>query len=173
MGKPPCGYKKSEVDKNAWEINEKPAEIVRRIFNMYISSIIVKRIALILTSEKIPTPTSTDEEKLSAWSRTTVKGILQKFEYAGHTANFKTCRKSYKNKKKAYNPKSEWLIFENTPPAIISQHDFDLAQEIMKSNPKMQKCDEINPFSGIVYCADCGKSFISTEARTFQSLRSI
>lgn len=139
MGKPPYGYKKSEVDKNAWEIDEKPAEIVSRIFNMYISGISVKRVALILTNEKIPTPVSylTDEEKLSAWSRTTVKGILQKIEYVGHTANFKTRRKSYKNKKKVYNPKSEWLIFENTHPAIISQHDFDLAQEIMKSNPKM------------------------------------
>ena len=32
LGKPPYGYKKSEVDKNAWEIDEKPAEIVSRIF---------------------------------------------------------------------------------------------------------------------------------------------
>ncbi len=27
----------------------------------------------------------------------------------------------------------------------------------MSRSPKAQKCEEVNPFSGIVYCADCGK----------------
>ncbi|MCM1523674.1 MAG: recombinase family protein [Ruminococcus sp.] len=159
LGKPPYGYKKSETDKNAWEIDEKSAEIVKRIFNMYIGGYSVKKIALTLTSEKIPSPSARlkDDENSHIWGRTSVKSILQKIEYVGHTANFKTRRKSYKNKKKVYNPRSEWLIFEDTHPAIISRHDFDLAQEIMKSNPKAQKCEEINPFSGMVYCADCGK----------------
>jgi len=148
LGKPPYGYKKSETDKNAWEIDEKSAETVRRIFDMYIGGVSVKSIALTLSNEKILLPSAylTGSEN-TVWSRTSVKGILQRVEYAGHTANFKTRRKSYKNKKKVYAPRSEWLIFENTHPAIVSQYDFDLVQEIMSRNP----------FSGIVYCADCGK----------------
>ena len=172
LGKPPYGYRKSETDKNAWEIDEKPAEIVRRIFNMYIGGVSVKSIALTLSNEKIPSPSAylTGGEN-TAWNRTSVKGILQRIEYAGHTANFKTRRKSYKNKKKVYAPRSEWLIFENTHPAIITQHDFNLVQEIMSRNPKVQKCEEINPFSGIVYCADCGKKLHINRGKSIDKSR--
>ena len=52
LGKPPYGYKKSETDKNAWEIDEKSAEIVRRIFDMYIGGVSVKSIALTLSKRK-------------------------------------------------------------------------------------------------------------------------
>lgn len=106
LGKPPYGYKKSETDKNAWEIDEKSAETVRRIFDMYIGGVSVKSIALTLSNEKILSPSAylTGGEN-TVWSRTFVKGILQRIEYAGHTANFKTRRKSYKNKKKVYAPR--------------------------------------------------------------------
>lgn len=49
------------------------------------------------------------------------------------------------------------MIFENTHEAIISKHDFDLVQELRKNKRRNQKHGEINPFSGMVYCADCGK----------------
>lgn len=91
------------------------------------------------------------------WTQTTIVGMLEKPEYIGHTVNFKTKRKSYKHKKKINIPKEDWLIFENTHEAIISQHDFDLVQKLRKNKRKIQKCGEINPFSGTVYCADCGK----------------
>ncbi|MBQ5320210.1 MAG: DUF4368 domain-containing protein, partial [Oscillospiraceae bacterium] len=50
----------------------------------------------------------------------------------------------------------EWVIFENTHEPIVSQHDFDLVQELRKNKRRIQKCGETNPFSGMVYCADCG-----------------
>ena len=74
----------------------------------------------------------------------------------GHTVNFKTHKKSNKNKKRIENSKDKWLIFENTHEPIISQHDFDLVQETRKNKRKIQKCGEVNPFSGMVYCADRG-----------------
>ncbi|WP_431767996.1 hypothetical protein [Ruminococcus albus] len=49
------------------------------------------------------------------------------------------------------------MIFENTHEPIISQQDFDLVQEIRNNRRRQQKTNEINPFSGIVYFADCGK----------------
>ena len=156
LGRPPYGYKKSET---GWEIDENAAEIVRRIFDMYINGKSIKGIAHILSEERIPIPLAyqKNESYPFTWCSKSVKDILKRLEYAGHTANFKTHKKSYKIKKKVYNPRSEWLIFENTHPAIVSQHDYDLAQAILNSNHKSQKCEEINIFSGMVYCADCGK----------------
>ncbi len=164
---PPYGYKKSEKDKNVWEIDEEAAEVVRRIFQLCIDGYGPQQIAKKLTADKILIPTAYSNVKGYAnvkvpkdttfWCDSTVVRILERMEYVGHTVNFKTRKKSYKNKKQVKNPKSEWQIFENTHPAIISQHDFDLVQELRKNKRRIQKCEEVNPFSGMVYCADCGR----------------
>ncbi|MCM1275439.1 MAG: DUF4368 domain-containing protein [Lachnospiraceae bacterium] len=171
----PYGYKKSETDKNAWEIDEETAPMVKRIFKLCIDGHEPMQIAKILTAENILKPTAYDElkstgsitiEKPFRWAQKTVVGILEKLEYVGHTVNFKTRRKSYKHKKKLANPREEWLIFENTHEPIISQHDFDLVQELRQNKRKIQKHGEINPFSGMVYCADCGAKMYLCRSRS-------
>lgn len=167
LGKPPYGYKKSETDKNVWIVDDEAAEVVRRVFQMCIDGYGPAQIAKALRNDNILIPTAYEQSKGKGgarpfrnptyWGEQTINKMLDRIEYAGHTANFKTKKKSYKNKKKIDNPKSEWQIFENTHPAIISQHDFDLVQELRKNKRRIQKCEEVNPFSGMVYCADCGQ----------------
>ena len=96
----------------------------------------------------------------------TVVHILERMEYLGHTVNFKTYRKSYKNKKLYENPKEEWLIIENTHEPIISQHDFDLVQEIRSHKRRRQKSGTVSPFAGMVYCADCGNTLYVGRAQS-------
>ena len=165
--RPPYGYKKSEADKNVWEIDEEAAKVVRRIFQLCIEGYGPTQIAKILTADNILIPAAYGLEKgyyngvpnyksPTRWGDQTVARILEQVEYVGHTANFKTFRKSYKCKKQMDRPKDEWIIFENTHEPIISQQDFDLVQKMRQNVRKMQKHEEINPFSGMVYCADCG-----------------
>ena len=135
---PPYGYMKSETDKNYWVIDEEPAEVVRKIFKLCIKGYGPSQIARILTENGIPTPTayallhgkstSHKNNRHHRWAPDTISFILEKMEYLGHTVNFRTHRKSYKNKKTVDNPKEEWVVFENTHEAIISQEDFDLVQ---------------------------------------------
>ena len=173
---PPYGYKKSETDKNVWEVDDEAAQVVRRIFKMCIKGLGPAQIARQLRSENIPIPTAYAQSKgrggtrtfknPTRWGEQTVNKILDRIEYVGHTANFKTHKKSYKNKKRIENSKDEWLIFENTHEPIISQHDFDLVQEMRKNKRKIQKCGEVNPFSGMVYCADCGAKMYLCRSRS-------
>ena len=162
---PPYGYKKSENDKYMWVIDEETAPIVRRIYQLCIEGRGPSRIAKILANDKILKPTACMDlkangrvtvEKPYRWAQKTIVGILEKAEYLGHTVNFKTHQKSYKCPKTIKNSKEKWVVFENTHEAIISQQDFDLVQELRKNKRKIQKCGEINPFSGMVYCSDCG-----------------
>ncbi len=179
LSSPPYGYKKSEIDKNVWEIDEEAAEVVRRIFQLCIAGNGPTKIARILTEEGIPTPTAYAKSKgrnaghpnakLHRWGEQTIDHILEKAEYAGHTVNFRTRTKSYKNKKQIRNPKSEWAIFENTHEPIISQKDFDLVQELRKNKRRIQKCGELNPFSGMVYCADCGKKMYLCRSKSLNA----
>ncbi len=163
----PYGYKKSPENKNVWLIDEPAAKVVKRIFQLCIEGHGPYEIAKILTADGVPTPSTyaldsgnivgTGSAKRTAhWIGQAVAKILERPEYAGHTANFKTVKKSYKSKKQIFKPRDEWMIFENTHEPIISQHDFDLVQKLRLNKRVRQKCDDPNPFSGIVYCADCG-----------------
>ncbi|MGN0575798.1 MAG: recombinase family protein [Ruminococcus sp.] len=164
---PIYGYKKSETDKNMWFIDDEAAEVVRRIFKLCIEGYGPAQIARILTQKGIPTPTAYalsqgrdnghKNAKLHRWSGKTISHILDRPEYIGHTVNFRTHKKSYKNKKTVRNPQEEWLIFENTHEPIVTQQEFDLVQELRKNKRRPTKHEEVNPFSGMVYCADCGK----------------
>lgn len=170
------GYKKSETDKNLWVIDEEAADVVRKIFKLCIDGYGPSQIARILTEQGIPTPTAYARAnnknsghynaKTHRWGEQTIRGILEKLEYAGHTVNFRTHTKSYKNKKRVENSKEEQVVFENTQEPIISQQDFDLVQELRSNKRKVQKCGEINPFSGMVYCADCGKKMYLCRAKS-------
>ncbi|MBQ3160503.1 MAG: recombinase family protein [Oscillospiraceae bacterium] len=174
----PYGYKKSETDKNVWEIDEEAAEVVRRIFQLCIDGYGTTQIARILTEDKVLTPTAYAEMKKSGsitcakpyrWSHRTIGALLEKLEYIGHTVNFRTKTKSYKSKKRIINSKTDWQIFENTHEAIISKEDFDLVQELRKNKRKLQHQEEVNPFSGMVYCADCGKKMYLCRSKSLNS----
>ena len=176
LSNPIYGYKHSETDKNLWVIDDEAAEVVRKIFHLCIDGYGPTQIARILTEQGIPTPTAYalsqgrdnghKNAKLHRWGNETIAHILEKAECCGHTVNFRTHVKSYKNKKRVDNPKEDWLIFENTHEAIITQQEFDLVQELRKNKRRPTKHEEVNPFSGICYCADCGKKLYLCRATT-------
>lgn len=177
---PPYGYVKDENDKNHWVIDDEAADVVRRIFKLCIDGYGPSKIARILTEDGILIPTAYAEskgyttsgntfKKPTRWSEGTVERILEKQEYIGHTVNFRTHVKSHKNKKRIDNDRSEWAIFENTHEPIISQHDFDLVQELRSHKHRPQKCDKVNPFSGMVYCADCGKKMYLCRSKSLSA----
>ena len=65
--------------------------------------------------------------------------------------------KSFKNKKKIERPPEEWQIFKDTHPAIIDRETFALVQELRKHRRRPTKSGIVSPFSGLLYCADCGE----------------
>lgn len=164
---PVYGYKKSDTDKNLWVIDEPAAEVVRKIFKLCIDGYGPVQIARILTEQGIPTPTAyalsqgrdngRHNAKTYRWGANTITHILERLEYCGHTVNFRTKMKSYKVHKIVYNPQDEWQIFENTQEPIITQETFDLVQELRKHKRRPQRSEVVNPFAGMVYCADCGE----------------
>ena len=65
--------------------------------------------------------------------------ILARFEYCGHTVNFKTYSKSNKLKKRYENTPENRRIFRNTHEAIIDEKLFERVQELEgKQTPPRQ-----------------------------------
>lgn len=164
---PPFGYLKDPESRNGWIIDEAAAKIVRQIFSWCIDGLGPTQIAKRLKAAKMPTPTEhwgnigRNCSKPPAipynWCSATVADILSKQEYCGDTVNFRSTTKSFKNKKKIERPPEEWQIFKDTHPAIIDRETFALVQELRKHRRRPTKSGIVSPFSGLLYCADCGE----------------
>ena len=179
---PPYGYIKDEKDKDKWVVDEKAAEIVRRIFNLTMDGAGPYKIAKILEADKIDIP-AYHQQKLGyglhqsknfeypyRWCSSTIASILKKKEYLGHTVNFKT-RKHFKDKKSKYVSEDNWLIFENTHEAIIDQETFDNVQRI-RGNVKRYPdgWGEYHPLTGLMYCADCGSKMYVHRTNNYKNI---
>ena len=165
---PPYGYLKSAEDKNKWIVDEEAAEVVRRIFRMTVEGKGPYQISQILQKEKVDMPAVHLQKHKAGlhqkvvfenpyrWGSSTIAEILKKYEYLGHTVNFKT-RKHFKDKKSHYVDESEWVIFENTQEPIIDQQTFDTVQKIRKNVRRYPNgWGEVAPLTGLLFCADCG-----------------
>ena len=175
---PPYGYLKDPEDKNHWVVDEEAAEIVRRAFQLCIEGYGPTQIAGEITKLHVMNPTAhlkslgvgVPDNRLTAgdytWQDSTIVHMLSRLEYLGHTVNFKTYRKSYKNKKQLKNDPSEWKIFENTHEAIIDQETFDIVQRIRDGRRRLTPMGEMPVLSGMVFCGDCGKKLYQVRGRT-------
>jgi hypothetical protein len=160
---------KDPEDKNHWLIDEEAAEVVRRIFRLSIEGYGCCKIAQILSEDKVESPgyylasrdrgswkNSLDMSRPYDWYGSTVSLILAKPEYMGHTVNFRTSKKSYKDKREQKNDPSEWVIFENTHEAIVDPETWALAQHTKRAIHRTDTTGVANPLTGLVFCADCG-----------------
>lgn len=164
---PPYGYLKDPENKNGWIVDEEASKTVHQIFAWCVDGLGPTQIAKRLKAAKVPTPTEhwgnigRNCSKPPAipynWCSATVADILSKQEYCGDTVNFRSTTKSFKNKKKIERPPEEWQIFKNTHPAIVDRETFALVQELRKHRRRPTKSGIVSPFSGLLYCADCGE----------------
>ena len=163
------GFIKDPNDKNHWLIDEPAAGIVRRIFDMTIDGVGPYEIARRLTEEKVECPSyylgsrgrgtslnNYNADQPYTWWCSTVTNIIRKPEYAGHTVNFRTKRENFKSKKATMIAPEDWLIFEHTHEAIVTQEVFDTAQKLRGTPRRVDRFGEANPLTGLMFCHDCG-----------------
>ena len=175
---PPYGYRKSPEDKSRWIVDEEAAKVVQEIFHLCVQGYGVSQIATRLSNQHIMNPSAharahgihnLDTRTVSDecwWQPATVSLILSRQEYLGHTVNFKTYRKSYKQKKKLQRDSSEWQIFKNTHDPIVDQETFDIVQRIRAGRRKMTPAGEPSMLSGMLYCPDCGRKMYQARIRS-------
>ena len=165
---PIYGYMLDPNDKSKWIIDPEAAEVVRRIFALTIEGKGPNEVARLLAEEKIARPsyhlaargivklTQYDNSIPHAWSGNSIAHMIGKPEYMGHTVNFRTSKESYKDKHAKENPQEDWVIFENTHPAIVDPETWETAQRCRKTVRRVDSHGEANPLTGLVFCADCG-----------------
>ena len=162
----PYGYLKGKDGKLVRD--EETAPVVELIFQLAIEGNGPGKIARMLREREIVTPGTLafqrtgrtdryDPDHPCHWYSSTIAKILEQPEYLGHTVNFKTTKKSYKSKKKIINPPEKQTVFENTHEALVTQEIWDMVQKSRQQRRRPTKMGDMGMFSGLVFCADCGK----------------
>ncbi|MBO8161916.1 MAG: recombinase family protein [Thermosipho sp. (in: Bacteria)] len=172
----PFGYKKDPADKNRLVVDEETAPIVRRIFHMYLNGYGISKIAHILNSEGVITPSEykaamtgyRGKAKNTLWSHNTVKKILENPTYAGCLAQNKYRRVNYKSRKLKNVPRNRWIVVNGTHEPVVDMKTYNDVQEMLARNSNKDYSNRNKPrlLSGFVFCGDCGKymTFTSTSS---------
>lgn len=179
-GEAPYGYLIDPENKNHLIPDPETAHVVKQIFAMYVRGDRMCEIQNwlrdneILTvgelryrrkgGKKFPRP------QLNAWYSwpdKTLYDILIRQEYLGHTITAKTYKVSYKSKKTRKNPEDKRYFFPNTHEPLIDEETFSLAQKRIATRHRPTKSEEIDLFSGLLFCGDCGyKMYLQKGAGT-------
>ena len=164
-GCPPFGYKVLADDKNHLVINEFEANIVKKIFSLFLHGKSINEIISYLYKNNILTPSiyrGNRKSNNSMWSSTTIKNILANQLYTGDMVQNRRNRISYKVKKLKKNPNDEWIIVPNTHDALVSKKDFELVSKLLKAKTRIvvnKKYDYL--LNGLLYCYECGGRIVS------------
>ena len=173
----PYGYIVNK--KQQFEVVPVEAEIVRRIYRLYIDGWGYKKIANTLTDEGIPTPRMAERERKiaegedyrrsvkSAWSIATVQGILDNDFYIGTLRQGKYQRAKI-NGRDVKRDEVEQIVIENHHQPIMDYRTFAavraLREKRAKYNYRGVKINE-NVYSGFLECGDCGAPMFALSRR--------
>ena len=179
-GEVPYGYIADPNDRNHLIPDPETAHVVKQIFAMYVWGDRMCDIQNWLRDNEILTVgelryrrtgrTQHPRPQQNAWYNwpdKTLYDILTRQEYLGHTITAKTYKVSYKSKKTRKNAEDKRYFFPNTHEPLIDEETFELAQKRIATRHRPTKSDEIDLFSGLLFCGDCGyKMYLQKGAGT-------
>ena len=156
------GYK---LIKGQYHIVSNEAEVIKRIFDEYLSGLGKQKIANNLNDDNIPSRYG------GKWNSSVISLMLENYTYTGNLILQKTFRENHLTKKTLINngelPKYH---AEETHEAIIDMDIFNRVQAEKESRKaKYNKAYYENkkyPFTGLITCGNCGKNYRRKTTKT-------
>lgn len=167
----PYGYLLKE---NHFYIDLEAAEIVKRIFQLFMDGYSGYAIANILNEEGIPSPSRYACEKgirkyknseNVIWQGQAVIRILYNETYTGKMVQGKTNCSKFSIEQGKMIPREQWKVIPNAHEAIIDEETFYKVQQYRRKNQEERnkkyghkiKNKHENALSGYLYCGVCGR----------------
>jgi len=163
----PYGYAKDPDNKNKLVVDDEAAEIVKRIFSMFVyDKLSLRATALRLNDMGVLPPREykvskgitpgSHAAKIPSWHYNTVRNILGDEKYCGHMVQGKLKKISYKVKKYKQQAPEDWVVVRNTHEPIIDEELFQKAQTLLVRPSRATSTGEKSMYSSILYCERCG-----------------
>ena len=170
-GSIPYGYNRLPEDKQTLVVDSVASQVVKHIFELAAEGLTPPAIARQLTEEKVLIPSAYTlqyhpeqcnrkaEYGCTSWNANTVREILSRQEYLGHTVLRKTIGTNFKTDERRFATDEERLVFEDTHEPIVDGELWEQAHRRLKHATRRIKegtHQEECLLPGLVYCADCG-----------------
>ena len=162
----PYGYRIG--DGGMPQVVEEQAEVVRRIFHMYVhDGMGTRSIAVRLTDEGIPTQTGKP-----MWRQSYVHHVLGNATYTGTWVYGKSRHMSTEDGMKVYDqPRDTWI--EIPIPQLIDEETWERAQKVKKKRSSRAKRNTkvVYLLQHLLRCGECGRNFHARSTWTSTSVR--
>ena len=167
-GAVPYGYMPSPEDKNHLIIDERYATAIRELFKLYAEGKGIMDIVRHFKEKRYLNPTAVRKlrenpefdintlDEPYVWNRHAVSEILDNPAYLGHTYTHQSSRVSYKSKRFVKFPKEQQFEFLNTHEPLVDIDTWNIVQRRKADRPKVNRHNEVDSFSGLLFCGDCG-----------------
>jgi Site-specific recombinases, DNA invertase Pin homologs len=159
------GYDRDESGKLA--INDVEAEIVRLIFNLYLSEESMYGITKYLAENKHNSPTGNDK-----WTTAQINHLLTNEKYAGNILLQKSYVKNTLNQKSSINKGDvDQYFIEDNHEAIIASDIFEKVQLEMERRSQIKQGEtdgksksryNSKGLTGMIVCEECGRNYSRT-----------
>ena len=152
-----CTFAAYGFDKKGGElvINKDEAEVIRRIFDLYLQGNGMQAIANRLNKEGVPR-----RYGYTVWHQASIQYILTNERYKGDALLQKQYRTETLPRKQLRNKREKKQYYvENTNEPIVSRETFDAVQQLLGSRKGNRNRSESSPFSGKLRCPDCDGIF--------------
>jgi DNA invertase Pin-like site-specific DNA recombinase len=172
---PPYGYTTSPADKHQLVIDHEVAPVVRRIFMDVIAGKSCTQIARELNIEGVPTPSqhkgsrylnSGRPPRKPQWTRAAIHTILGNIKYTGVMVNHTRESRFIRDKSQRRVPKEDWYLKENAHAAIVTQDEYDRAQNAIQRRQRTTRVSH-DRSDRVYYCAHCGSKLEKANGTVF------
>ncbi len=163
-GKIPMGYKR---DNEEWIAVPEEADIIRKIYQLYLEGSTLQQIKEYLEKHQIKTATGKE-----SWATAVIQKILKNEKYKGDSLLQKTYTEDFITGRKSINTGQRDRYYKtNSHPAIITLETFDKVQEEMSRRARLIRKEDgtaessTSKYNGkyllgnLLVCGDCGASY--------------
>jgi len=163
----PFGFKKDPTDKHKLIIDEEVRYIIELIYKLCLEGKGTQLISQEMMDRKIPRPSAfienadklykLTEKNKYVWTHRMVLSILRDPVYCGNMARNKRPTLSFKNSKRLYVPKADYIFVKDTHEGIISEEVWKQVQDMIdkRKNTNKSGMRYDNIFQGLVRCPKC------------------
>lgn len=170
----PFGYVKSAQERGKLEPDLEAAEIVRRIFVLFLDGRGTVEVARILNRDNVPTKSAyraAQGDKMrwqyagerNYWDAAAVRGILTDRRYIGSVVYGKRQAKGIAAHRNIKAPPEKLVEVEDCHEPLVSREDFQRAQALLGTGQHYGK--SVRPLAGKVKCGVCGHAMPLRKAK--------
>ena len=165
------GYVKDPADHNHLIPNPETAQVVRRIFALYLAGFGAQRIAMVLNAEEVLAPSAYKRSRdarykapvQAQWSGTAIRNILKNPIYTGDMVQGRYKKASYKKSTMIRQPPDQWVVVPDTHEPLISHETFARVQQtFLKRQTPLPYTAVWRPLARKVKCGRCGGGMMMT-----------